>query len=67
MLFGPKLAIFSCFFFSQSRPEKCVLCYSRAKKRHLGYKYKKLKRFDFSKVVSPWFWSKIVYFFMFLF
>ena len=31
--FGPKLAIFPCFFFRQYRPGKCVLRYSRMKKR----------------------------------
>ena len=31
--FGPKLAIFPCFFFSPNRPGKCVLRYSRMKKR----------------------------------
>ena len=31
--FGPKLAIFPCFYFGQYRPGKCVLGYSRRKKR----------------------------------
>ena len=31
--FGPKIAIFSTFVFSQQRPEKYLLRYSRAKKR----------------------------------
>ena len=31
--FGPKMAIFSTIFFRQYRPGKCVLPYSRAKKR----------------------------------
>ena len=31
--FGPKLAIFPCFYFGQYRPGKCVLGYSRIKKR----------------------------------
>ena len=30
--FGPKLAFFSCFYFRQYRPGKCVLRYSRTKK-----------------------------------
>ena len=30
--FGPKIAIFPTFFFSQYRPEKCLLPYSRTKK-----------------------------------
>ena len=36
----------------------------------LGYKnkkFKKSKKWDFSKGVSPWFWSKIGHFCMFLF
>ena len=33
--FGPKLPIFPCFFFRQYRPGKCVLRYSRMKKRLL--------------------------------
>ena len=32
--FGPKLVIFLTFFFRQYRPGKCVLRYSRTKKRH---------------------------------
>ena len=31
--FGPKMAIFSTFFFRQYRPEKCLLRYSRVEKR----------------------------------
>ena len=31
--FGPKLAIFPCFFFRHYRAVKCVLRYSRTKKR----------------------------------
>ena len=31
--FGPKLAIFPCFYFGQYRPGKCVLGYSRRIKR----------------------------------
>ena len=32
--FGPKLAIFPCIYFSQYTPGKCVLRYSRTKKRY---------------------------------
>ena len=59
--FGAKMAIFSSFFFGQYMPEKCLLRYSRAKKRFLGYKNKKFKRsknWHFSKGVNQWFWSK---------
>ena len=31
--FGPKMAIFTTFFFRQYRPAKCLLRYSRTKKR----------------------------------
>ena len=31
--FGPKVAIFANFFFRQYRPGKCLLRYSRTKKR----------------------------------
>ena len=31
--FGPKIAIFPTFFFRQYRPSKCLLRYSRRKKR----------------------------------
>ena len=31
--FGPKMAIFPNLFFSQYRPGKCLLWYSRTKKR----------------------------------
>ena len=31
--FGPNMAIFSTFLFRQYRPEKCLLWYSRTKKR----------------------------------
>ena len=33
-VFGPKMAIFPTFFFRQYRPAKCLLSYSRTKKRH---------------------------------
>ena len=50
--FCPKLAIFPCFVFRQYKPGKCVLRYSTTKKRFLGYKnskFKKWKNCDFSK------------------
>ena len=31
--FGPNMAIFSSFFFREYKPGKCLLRYSRAKKR----------------------------------
>ena len=68
--FGQKLVIFPDFNFWVNRPEKCVLCYSKRKKR-LSRLYKqevgKLEKVDFSKGVSQWFWSKIGNFSRFLF
>ena len=67
---GQKLVIFSDFNFFVNRPEKCVLRYSKRKKR-LSRLYKeeveKLEKLDFSKGLSPWFWSKIGNFSTFLF
>ena len=58
-------------FFSQYRPGKCVLRYSRTKQKSvLGYKNSQLKKWkncDFCKGVNPWFWSKIGHFSIFLF
>ena len=42
--FGPKLFIFSTFFFRECRPGKCLLRYSKTKKAFLGYKNKKFKQ-----------------------
>ena len=60
--FDQKMAIFLSWFFRQYRPGECVFRYSRTKRNaFLGYKNKKLKKsgnWDFSKGVSPWFWSK---------
>ena len=52
---------FSNFFFTQYMPKKCLLWYSKRKKRFLGYKnkeFKKSKNCHFSKGVNLWFWSK---------
>ena len=55
--FGPKLAISQSFFFRHYRAGKCVLRYSRTKKKaFLGYKnskFKKWKNCDFWKEVNP--------------
>ena len=67
--FGPKLAISQSFFRHYSSG-KCVLRYSRTKKRLLGYKnsmFKKWKNLDFCEGVNPWFWSKIGHFSIFCF
>ena len=68
--FGQKLVIFPDFDFRETKPEKCVLRNSRRKKRLSrlkNKKFKKSKNWDFSKEVSPWFWSKIGNFSRFLF
>ena len=64
--FGQKLVIFLDFYFTENRPEKCVLNQKKVfydilddRNAFLDYKNKKSKKFknwDFSKVVSPWFW-----------
>ena len=58
---------FQLFVFQQYRIGKCVLRYSRTKKkyflRHRNKKFKNSKNWDFSKVVNPWFWSKNGHFF----
>ena len=49
-------------FLRQYRPWKCLLRYSRTKKKpFVGYKndkIKKWKNWHFSTGVNPWFWSK---------
>ena len=61
--FGPKLAIFPTFFFSQYRQGKCLLRYSRTKKKaFLGYKnikFKKSKNWHFSKGLTHGFGPKM--------
>ena len=62
MVFGQKWPFWQLLFFFQNRPRKCVLRYSRTKKKaFLGYKkkkFKKSKNCNFSKGVNPWFWQK---------
>ena len=61
MVLVQKWLIFQLVFFSQYRQGKCLLRYSKTKKRFLGYKnkkFKKSKNWRFSKGVNPWFWSK---------
>ena len=74
------MATLPTFFLRQYRPGKCLLRYSRTKKRlddileqkntFLGYnnkKFNKSKNWHFSKGVNPWFWSKIGHFSSFFF
>ena len=68
--FGPKMAIFPTFFFRQYTPGKCLLRYSRTKKRLLGYKkkkFKKSKNLHFCKGDNQWFCSKNGHFCNFFF
>ena len=47
--FGPKLAIFRIYFFCQYSPTKCVLSYSRWKKR-LSWLKKKTRSSENQKI-----------------
>ena len=74
---GQKLVIFLDFYFRENRLEQYVLNKKKVfydivhdRNAFLDYKNKKLKKlknWDFSKGVSPWFWSKLGNFFRFLF
>ena len=69
--FWPKIGHFSIFFFKDNIGQENVF-YDILEKEHafLGYKNTKLKRsknWDFSKVVNPWFWSKLTIFPSFFF
>ena len=63
--FWSKNGHFSNFFFRQYRPGKCVLRYSRKKKRQI--RSSKSKIWHFSKGVNPRFWCKNRHFCNFLF
>ena len=56
------MAIFPTFFFRQYRSAKCLLRYSRTKKRlsrlYINKKFKQSKNWHISKGVNPSFWSK---------
>ena len=70
MVLVQKWPFFELFFFRQYRPIKCLLRYSRTKKRLSSYKNKKflkLKNWHFSKEVKPWFWSRNGHFFQLFF
>ena len=69
--FWSKNGHFPNFFFNGNIGQENVL-YDVVERKNafLGYKNKKLRKsksWDFSKGVSPWFWSKIGQFCMFLF
>ena len=69
--FWSKNGHFPNFFFKGNIGQENVLYdVLERKNAFLGYKIKKLRKsksWDFSKGVSPWFWSKIGHFCMFLF
>ena len=69
--FGPKMAIFQNFFFTQYRPGKCVYDILDGTNAFLGYekeKFEKVEKLTFSKGVNPpWFWSKNGHFSTFFF
>ena len=65
MVLVQKWPFFQLFFFRQYRLGKCLLWYSRTKKRLsrvLKQEVQKSKNLHFSKGVNPWFWSKNGYF-----
>ena len=69
--FGEKFVIFPCFFFKGNIGQVNVF-YDILERKNpfLGYKNKKFEKWKichFSKEVSPWFWSKIGHFSIFVF
>ena len=44
--FGPKMAIFPTFFLRQYRPGKCLLRYSRTKKRNSRLKKQEVQKVE---------------------
>ena len=70
MVFGQKFGIFHLFIFGKMREENVFDNILERKKAFLDYKkekVKKVKNWDLSKGVSPWFWSKVLKFSIFLF
>ena len=62
MVLVKNLKIFHLFIFGKIREENVFDDIVEKKKAFLDYKkqkVKKVKNWDFSKGVSPWFWSKI--------
>ena len=62
MVLVKNLKIFPFFIFGKIREENVFDDILEGKKAFLDYKkqkVKKVKYWDFSKEVSPWFWSKI--------
>ena len=70
MVLVQKRPFFQLFFLGNIGQANVFYDILEGKNAFLGYKNKKLKNsknLDFSKGVSPWFWSKIGHFWMFLF
>ena len=68
--FRPKMAIFPPFFLGNIGQEYVFYDYLAGKNAFLGYKnkkFKKSKKWHFSKGVKPWFWSKNGHFSKFAF
>ena len=69
--FWSKIWNFSIFLFlAKSERKMCLTIFLQRKKAFLDYKKEKVKKvenWDFSKGDSPWFWSKIWKFSIFLF
>ena len=68
--FSSKKGHFSNFFFTQFRPEKCLLRYSRTKKplsRLSEKEVQKVEKLTFFQGVNTWFWSKRGHFSSFFF
>ena len=62
MAFGKNLIFFHLFIFGKISKQNVFDHILENKKAFLDYKkhkVKKVKNWDFSKGVSPWFWSKI--------
>ena len=68
--FWSKIGHFSTFFLGNIGQENVFYDILERKNVFLGHenkKFKKSKNWDFSKGVSPWFWSKMVHFSIFLY
>ena len=70
MVLVQKWPFFQLSFFTQYRPGKSILWYSRKRNAFLGYKNKKFREstnWHFSQGVNPWIWSKNGHFSNFFF
>ena len=70
MISGPKMAMFSTFFLGNLGQKNVFYDILKWKNAFLGYKkkkFKKWKKWHFSKKVNLWFWSKNGHFWNFFF